>query len=207
MPWVFVLIWIDRLRRRPPRHAARAAAGLPGGRYALSVACFGVWVALSGAAWPREPGAVAAPRRHRHADACRLPGRRLGGREGGHRRRHGRAAGRPAAGAHRDLAEPASTRRDAPGRRRVQWLGLAARARRPRPGGLRQARRRRGRPRGTWRWRPGAVLRSRRHAVPEALRCAVRRAHRQHRAVARCIRRHPAVCAARDASASPGIPR
>ncbi len=54
MPWVFVLIWSTGfvVARLGMPHAP--PLGFLAIRYALSVACFGVWVALSGAAWPRD---------------------------------------------------------------------------------------------------------------------------------------------------------
>jgi len=55
MPWIFVLIWstgfvVARLGmpHSPP-------LGFLAIRYALSVLCFGVWIALARAAWPRSP--------------------------------------------------------------------------------------------------------------------------------------------------------
>jgi drug/metabolite transporter (DMT)-like permease len=55
MPWIFVLIWstgfvVARLGmpHSPP-------LGVLAIRYALSVLCFGVWIALARAAWPRSP--------------------------------------------------------------------------------------------------------------------------------------------------------
>lgn len=54
MPWVFVLIWATGfvVARLGMPHAP--PLGFLTVRYALSLACFGVWVALSGAAWPRD---------------------------------------------------------------------------------------------------------------------------------------------------------
>jgi drug/metabolite transporter (DMT)-like permease len=54
MPWVFVLIWSTGF--------IVARFGMPNSppltflviRYLLSALCFGVWIALSGAAWPRD---------------------------------------------------------------------------------------------------------------------------------------------------------
>jgi len=54
MPWLFVLIWSTGF--------IVARFGMPYAppltflviRYALSVLCFGVWIVLSGAAWPRS---------------------------------------------------------------------------------------------------------------------------------------------------------
>ena len=125
MPWVFVLIWSTGfvVARLAMPHAP--PFGFLTVRFALSALCFVVWIALARAAWPREPGAVAASRGHRPADAGGLSRRRLGGGEVGPRRRHRRAAGRPAAGADGALADRATARRAA--RRRVtarQWLGL-----------------------------------------------------------------------------------
>ena len=125
MPWVFVLIWstgfiVARfgMPHAPPlelpRRALRALGALLR-RLDRARAC-------RVAARPR---AMAAPGRHRRADACGLPRRRLGRREGRHRRRHGGAAGRPAAGADGAVAERRA-RGGAPARVSArQWLGLA----------------------------------------------------------------------------------
>jgi drug/metabolite transporter (DMT)-like permease len=54
MPWVFVLIWATGfvVARLGMPHAP--PLGFLSIRYALSVACFGIWVALARAAWPRD---------------------------------------------------------------------------------------------------------------------------------------------------------
>ena len=54
MPWVFVLIWSTGfvVARLGMPHAP--PMGFLALRYVLSVACFGIWVALVRAAWPRE---------------------------------------------------------------------------------------------------------------------------------------------------------
>ena len=54
MPWVFVLIWSTGfvVARLGMPHAP--PLGFLAVRYALSGACFGAWVAFSGAAWPRD---------------------------------------------------------------------------------------------------------------------------------------------------------
>jgi drug/metabolite transporter (DMT)-like permease len=54
MPWVFVLIWSTGFivaRFGMPHSPPFKFLSL---RYALSVLCFGVWIALARAAWPRE---------------------------------------------------------------------------------------------------------------------------------------------------------
>lgn len=55
MPWVFVLIWSTGfvVARLGMPHAP--PLGFLSIRYALSVLCFGVWIALARAPWPREP--------------------------------------------------------------------------------------------------------------------------------------------------------
>ena len=54
MPWVFVLIWSTGfvVARLGMPHAP--PLGFLAIRFALSVLCFGVWIALAGAAWPRS---------------------------------------------------------------------------------------------------------------------------------------------------------
>lgn len=54
MPWVFVLIWSTGFivaRFGMPHSPPFTFLAI---RYALSVACFGVWIALAHAAWPRD---------------------------------------------------------------------------------------------------------------------------------------------------------
>jgi drug/metabolite transporter (DMT)-like permease len=72
-------------------------------RYALSVLAFAVWIAIA-ARLAARPRAVGAPGGQWRADACRLPGRRLGGGQVGHRCRHGGADRGHAAGAHGAMA-------------------------------------------------------------------------------------------------------
>ncbi len=106
MPWVFVLIWSTGFivaRFGMPQAPPMSFLTI---RYGLSIACFLVWVVLSGAAWPRSRAQWAASGADRRADACRLSRWRVGCGQGRHRRRHGGPAGRPAAGADRDLDQP-----------------------------------------------------------------------------------------------------
>jgi drug/metabolite transporter (DMT)-like permease len=54
MPWVFVLIWSTGFvvaRYAMPHSPPLSFLSL---RYAISVLCFGLWVALAGAAWPSD---------------------------------------------------------------------------------------------------------------------------------------------------------
>ena len=55
MPWVFVLIWSTGfvVARLAMPHAP--PLGFLAIRYALSVLCFGIWIALARAAWPGSP--------------------------------------------------------------------------------------------------------------------------------------------------------
>jgi hypothetical protein len=175
MPVVFVLIWSTGF--------VVARLGMPHAppmtflawRYALSVApsCSGSAVACGLAA---RPHAVAAPGGHRRADARRLPGRRVGGRQARGWVPARGADRRPAAGADGVwMSARGSEHRVTP----RQWLGPAAG-----PGGLVlvvwhklglgevQA----GQPGAGG---AGAGQHHGRHAVPEALGRALRRAHRQ----------------------------
>jgi hypothetical protein len=174
MPAVFVLIWSTGfvVARLGMPHAP--PLGFLAWRYALSVLLFGAWVA-----WSRPPGRAAARSGctwpSPGADAGRLPGRRVGGRQGGPGCRHGGADRRPAAAAHG--AVDVGTRTSAPCQPR-QWLGLLL--------GL-----------AAWCWWCGTgwpagqvsawnlalallalVQHHGRHPVPEALGGALRRAHR-----------------------------
>ena len=183
MPGVFVLIWSTGFivaRYGMPHAPPMKFLAL---RYALSVAVLSACGSRSPARLAARAGAVAAPGGHRRADACRLPGRRLGGGQGA-----ASAAGtvgadrRPAAG-----ADGAVARRP---RQRPQ-------ARRPRASGSvwrwawpawcwwcgASSGVRRGRRRSTWRWRcrrccriTVGTLYQKRHVA--AVRCA----HRQRRA-------------------------
>jgi drug/metabolite transporter (DMT)-like permease len=55
MPWIFVLIWSTGfvVARLGMPHAP--PLGFLAVRFALSVLCFGLWIALARAAWPRSP--------------------------------------------------------------------------------------------------------------------------------------------------------
>jgi len=55
MPWVFVLIWSTGfvVARLGMPHAP--PLGFLAIRYALSVLCFGIWIVLARAVWPRSP--------------------------------------------------------------------------------------------------------------------------------------------------------
>jgi len=55
MPWIFVLIWSTGfvVARLGMPHAP--PLGFLAVRYALSVLCFGAWIALARVAWPRSP--------------------------------------------------------------------------------------------------------------------------------------------------------
>ena len=204
MPWVFVLIWSTGfvVARYGMPHAP--PLGFLALRFALSVAVLRRLDRARARRLAERPRAVAASRGHRRADACRLPGRRLGGGEGGHRRRHGGAAGRPAAGADRALADSSAHARRGVDVSARQWLGLVLGF-----AGLalvvwQQARAARSTPR-TWRWRSVALLGitvgtlyQKRFVAP----CDVRTASAVQLVAA--LRRHAAARAARDRADATG---
>ena len=123
MPAVFVLIWSTGFvvaRYGMPHAPPLRFLAL---RFALSMLrlrrCGSL---LARAALAARPRAVAASGRHRRADACRLPGRRVGAVKAGAGRRHGGADRRPAAGADGavGVAHAAAGSRVAA----RQWVGL-----------------------------------------------------------------------------------
>ena len=186
-----------RLRRRALRDAAFTADEFPVaalrdlGAVLRPVGCSGARGLAIGSA------PVDAPCRQRRVDACGLPGRRVVGGETGGRRRYRGPAGGAAAGAHRGVA--GHHVRPWPGPRGRTRMGRsAARAGRPVAGAEWQVRHWRGHALEPGAGGAGAAEHHQWHAVPEALRLALRRAHRQRRAVAGGAGREPAVRAARD---------
>ena len=204
MPAVFVLIWstgfiVARygMPHAPPLKFLAV-------RYALSVLCFCVWVAAARVAWPRVAGAVGPSGGDRHPDAGRATsGGVWAAVKAGMGVGAGRVAGGHAAGAHRAVAVAARRARSAGGNGRawcsalpglvlVVWrkLGMAARSR-TLTMSLALLR---------------AVQHHRRHALPEAVRRALRRAHRQRGADAGGPGRHAAARAARSREHRAGTP-
>ena len=198
MPWLFVLIWstgfvVARLAmpHSPPFGFLPSASPC---RWSAS----SVWIALAGAAWPQGRAQWV----HLAVTGVLMQAGYLGGVwaavKARARRRHGRAARRPAAGADGALAVAQRRRRGgASGGRGAPVARPGARLRRPRPRRLGQARRGEVTPAEPGDGGRRAVRHHHRHALPEALRRALRRAHGERRADARRARRLPAARAAR----------
>ncbi len=178
MPWVFVLIWSTGfvVARLGMPHAP--PLGFLAIRYALSVLCFGIWIALARAAWPRS-------RRqwiHLAAAGVLMHAGYLGGVWSAVKAGIGAGTVALLVGLQPVLTAIWLTRGERNGPR--QGVGgpvdrPRARPRRPRPRRVGQARHRRGDRRQPRARDLRAAVDHDRHAVPEALRRAVRRAHRE----------------------------